>query len=100
RISHSGLLLVSACAIRLLPSIPPGHLLALPYPSLAFAFFFYSSSSTLHEVLPFNGLFSGLAFLLLKLILPDSNLDFRAAYHLGIAKSAAIWVRQKQGILR
>jgi hypothetical protein len=39
-----------------------------------------------------NGLFSGLAFLLLMLILPDPDLDFRAADHLGAAKSAAIGV--------
>lgn len=33
-----------------------------------------------------------LAFWLPKLILPNPNLDFRAAYHLGVAKSAAIGV--------
>ena len=33
-----------------------------------------------------------LAFLLQVNCTPDPNLDFRAVYHLGIAKSAAIWV--------
>jgi hypothetical protein len=33
-----------------------------------------------------------LAFLLRLLILPEPNLAFRAAYNLGVAKSAAIWV--------
>jgi len=41
---------------------------------------------------PPNGLFSGLGVLAPNEFYTRSNLDFRAAYHLGVAKSAAIWV--------
>ncbi len=39
-----------------------------------------------------NELFSGLAFWLRLNFTPYPNLDFSAAYHLGVAKSAALWV--------
>ena len=39
-----------------------------------------------------DGFFSGLVFWLQLLLLPDPDSAFRAAYHLGVAKSAAIGV--------
>jgi hypothetical protein len=44
--------------------------------------------------MPPNKLFSGLAFWLLTLLLPEPDLAFYAAYPLGVARSAAIRVRR------
>jgi hypothetical protein len=50
------------------------------------------NTSLLFNDVPHNKLFSGLAFWLLKLLEPESNLAKPAAHHLGTAKSAAIGV--------
>jgi hypothetical protein len=42
-----------------------------------------------------NVLFSGMAFLPLRLLLSEPDLANRAAYNIGKAKSAAIWVRRR-----